>query len=92
MAIDPVTNVTYATSEVGALYTVDQATGLAAQIAPFRYPNPYPDSPLLAGQLVDDMEGLSFFNDGQLYGSTGNNGPDPVMPLHRCATAKEVCS
>ncbi len=78
IAIDPVTNVMYATSEIGALYTVDQATGVATQIAPFRYPNPYPDSPLLAGQLVNDMEGLSFFNDGQLYGSTGNNGPDPI--------------
>jgi protocatechuate 3,4-dioxygenase beta subunit len=29
----------------------------------------------LAGQNVHDVEGLSFFNDGQLYGSTGNNGP-----------------
>ena len=31
-----------------------------------------------ADGLVDDMEGLTFFNDGQLYGSTGNNGPDPA--------------
>ncbi|MCX6050558.1 MAG: carboxypeptidase regulatory-like domain-containing protein [Chloroflexi bacterium] len=78
IAIDPVTDVMYATSEVGALYTIDKTTGAATQVAPFRYPNPYPASPLLAGQLVDDMEGLSFFNDGQLYGSTGNNGPDPI--------------
>ncbi|MFN8489793.1 MAG: SdrD B-like domain-containing protein [Caldilineaceae bacterium] len=30
----------------------------------------------LAGNLVDDIEGLSFDMSGQLYGSTGNNGPD----------------
>ncbi len=78
IAIDPVTYVMYATSEIGALYTINTTTGGATQIAPFRYPDPYPASPLLAGQLVDDMEGLSFFNDGQLYGSTGNNGPDPI--------------
>ncbi len=27
-------------------------------------------------EVVDDIEGLAFFNDGQLYGSSGNNGPD----------------
>ena len=28
------------------------------------------------GDIVDDIEGLAFFNDGILYGSTGDNGPD----------------
>lgn len=27
--------------------------------------------------IADDMEGLAFFNDGKLYGSSGNNGPQP---------------
>ncbi len=26
---------------------------------------------------IDDMEALGFFSDGSLFGSTGNNGPDP---------------
>lgn len=26
---------------------------------------------------IDDMEALGFFNDGSLFGATGNNGPDP---------------
>jgi len=76
LAIDPVTNVMYASINAGGtggvLATIDRATGIATRIATFRYP---PGSPL-AGQVVDDMEGLAFFNDGQLYGSTGNNGPD----------------
>ena len=27
---------------------------------------------------IDDMEALGFFNDGSLFGATGNNGPDPA--------------
>ncbi|MBX3014167.1 MAG: hypothetical protein KF832_21780 [Caldilineaceae bacterium] len=75
-AIDPVTNEMYAAINAGGtggvLALVDRTTGTATRIATFRYA---PGSPL-AGQVVDDIEGLSFFNDGQLYGSTGNNGPD----------------
>ncbi len=76
LAIDPVTGVMYASindgGTGGVLATIDPVTGIATRIATFRYPAGNP----LAGQVVDDMEGLAFFNDGQLYGSTGNNGPD----------------
>ncbi len=76
LAIDPVTNVMYASindsGSTGILATIDPTTGAATRIATFRYA---PGGPL-AGQIVDDIEGLAFFNDGQLYGSTGDNGPD----------------
>ncbi|MFN8496181.1 MAG: SdrD B-like domain-containing protein [Caldilineaceae bacterium] len=77
IAIDPQTDVMYIISETGALYTADKTTGVTTQVAPLRYPTPYPPYPTLAGQIVYDTEGLSFFNDGQMYSTTGANGPDP---------------
>ncbi len=76
LAIDPVTNVMYASINAGGrggvLATIERTTGATTRIATFHYA----PSSSLAGQVVDDIEGLAFFNDGQLYGSTGNNGPD----------------
>lgn len=80
IAIDPVDDVMYGAANSGGtggiLVMVDRITGATTPVAEFRYPTPYGLNPIFAGQIVDDIEGLSFFNDGQLYGSTGNNGPD----------------
>ncbi|MCB0142733.1 MAG: hypothetical protein KDE50_22720, partial [Caldilineaceae bacterium] len=80
IAIDPVSGIMYAAINSGGaggeLAIIDPATGVAARVATFRYPDPNPQDPVTSGQIIDDLEGLSFFNNGQLYGSTGNNGPD----------------
>lgn len=80
IAIDPVDDVMYGAANSGGsggvLVIINRQTGATTPVGEFRYPNPYPTNPALAGQVVDDIEGLSFFNDGQLYGSTGDNGPD----------------
>lgn len=80
-SVDPVTGVFYAAINMdnaigGTLATIDVATGTATRISTFRYPVPYPANPALAGTVIDDIEGLSFYNDGKLYASAGNNGPD----------------
>ena len=66
IAVDPITGVMYAASNLGGdggvLVTVDKATGAGTVVGEFG---------------VDDIEGLAFFNDGQLYGSTGKDGQDP---------------
>ncbi len=67
------------TNGAGArLVTIDVNTGAIDNGEVIRYPDPYPQNPAVAGQIIDDIEGLSFFNTGQLYASTGTNGPDPV--------------
>lgn len=80
IAIDPVDDVMYGTANSGGsggvLVIINRLTGATTPVSEFRYPNPNPANPALAGMVVDDIEGLSFFNDGQLYGSTGDNGPD----------------
>ena len=82
IAIDPVSGIMYAAINSGGaggeLAIIDPATGVAARVATFRYPDPNPQDPVTSGQIIDDLEGLSFFNNGQLYGSTGNNGPDKI--------------
>lgn len=65
IAVDPLTGVMYATSNLdgdgGVLVTLNKETGGAT----------------LVGELgVDDIEGLAYFNDGVLYGSTGKDGSD----------------
>lgn len=65
IAVDPLTGVMYATSNLdgdgGVLVTLNKETGAAT----------------LVGELgVDDIEGLAYFNDGVLYGSTGKDGSD----------------
>lgn len=80
IAIDPVDDVMYGAANSGGtggiLVIIDRVTGATTAVAEFRYPALYGINPAFAGLVVDDIEGLSFFNDGQLYGSTGNNGPD----------------
>ena len=80
IAIDPVDDILFGAANSGGsggvLVIINRTTGTTTPVGQFRYPNPYPTNPALAGQVVDDVEGLSFFNDGQLYGSTGDNGPD----------------
>jgi len=67
------------TNGAGArLVIIDVNTGAVDQGEVVRYPNPYPANPAVAGQIIDDIEGLSFFNTGQLFASTGTNGPDPI--------------
>ncbi len=67
------------TNGAGArLERIDVTTGAIEDGEVIRYPIPYPKNPGLEGQIIDDIEGLSFFNTGQLFGSTGTNGPDPI--------------
>lgn len=66
IAVDPITGAMLGASNDGGvggvLININQSTGVSAVIAAFG---------------VDDIEGLAFFNDGQLYGSTGKDGNDP---------------
>lgn len=66
IAFDPYTGVLYAIQNIGGsggvLTTLDLTTG----------------APTIVGSFgVDDMEGLGFTYLGELYGTTGANGPDP---------------
>lgn len=66
IAVDPFTGVMYAASndggDGGVLITVDKETGAATVVGEFS---------------VDDIEGLAYFTDGVLYGSTGKDGRHP---------------
>lgn len=66
IAVDPITGVMYGGSNDGGvggvLITINKSTGAGAAVAAFG---------------VDDIEGFAYFNDGQLYGSTGKDGNDP---------------
>ncbi|MCC6156151.1 MAG: hypothetical protein IT367_20465, partial [Candidatus Hydrogenedentes bacterium] len=71
MTFDPITGVLYASINegsvtIGKLVTVDLATGAITVIG---------DIVDNLGRMVQDVEGLSFFNDGGLYASTGKEGP-----------------
>lgn len=60
LAFDPITGVLYAISDNGArgeLVTINPTTGAATYVADF--------------SVTDEVEGLSFFNDGELYASSG---------------------
>ena len=74
LAVDPVTGRIYIINNKGGtgggLVELSPTTGL-----PIDYIGLFTGDTSVDG-IVDDMEGLAFFNDGQLYGSTGNNGPD----------------
>lgn len=63
IAIDPITGEMFATSNTGGdggvLISVDKATGVGSVVGEFG---------------IDDIEGLAYFNDGKLYGSTGQDG------------------
>jgi len=76
LAVDPITGRIYIINNKGGtgggLVELDPITGL-----PLNYIGLFTGTTSVDG-IVDDMEGLAFFNDGQLYGSTGNNGPDPA--------------
>lgn len=65
IAVDPITGVMLAASNIGGdgglLIEVNKSTGASTVVGPFG---------------VDDIEGLSYFNDGNLYGSTGKDGRD----------------
>ncbi len=70
IAVDPVTGVMYAivnnsdTSE-SRLVTLNKATGAATSVGTVK----------IGGSNIQDIEGLAFFNDGKLYGSSGKSGP-----------------
>ena len=64
LAVSPTTGEMFVTSndggDGGVLARVNKTTGAATVIGEFG---------------VDDIEALAYFNDGQLYGSTGKNAP-----------------
>lgn len=74
LSFDPTTGKLYATvndsGTGGVLAIVDKDTAALTEIGTY-------NDLSTPGNLVDDIEGISFFNDGTLYASTGNNGPDP---------------
>ncbi len=76
ITFDPVTGVMYAAINEGGtggiLATLDPTTGVATRIATFRYA----PGQTLAGEVIDDIEAISFYNDGTMYASVGDNGPD----------------
>lgn len=73
LAFDPTTGQLYATinngGSGGLLVQMNKATATLTEVAV------YPDIGI-PGNFVDDIEAISFFADGTLYASTGNNGPD----------------
>lgn len=66
IAIDPVDGTLYGIDNLSGsgdqLISINKTTGVATVIGP-----------LSAGGSVADMEGLSFFNDGQMLGATGDD-------------------
>jgi uncharacterized repeat protein (TIGR01451 family) len=68
LTIDPVTGLLYAaineSGRDGVLAVIDTATGTATKHFTFRFPS---------GEIIDDVEAVSFFNDGTLYASSGDN-------------------
>ncbi len=67
IAIDPITGVFYAIQNrdggPSQLSILDQTNGETLTVGSFVRAD--------SGSIISDMEGLSFFNDGQLYGTTG---------------------
>ena len=77
---DPVTGALYGahnqSGASGVLAGIDVSTGTPTLVATFRY------TP--SGEIIDDIEGISFSNDGFLYASTGDNfsgDPDDLNKL-----------
>ncbi len=78
IAFDPTTGVLYASinegsETVGKLVIVNLNSGAVTVVGDIRSSN---------GNMVQDMEGLSFLNDGNLYGTTGKSGPTPNGLYH----------
>lgn len=73
LAFDPTTGALYATvndgGSGGLLVQVNKVTAALSAVGV------YTDT-ATPGNFVDDIEAISFFADGTLYASTGNNGPD----------------
>lgn len=70
IAVDPVTGTMYAIVNNGGstesrLITVNKSTGAATSIGSVK----------IGANNIQDIEGLAFFNDGKLYGSSGKDGP-----------------
>lgn len=72
IAFDPLSGLLYGIVNSGGvggtLVLIDKYTGALLEIGPLR-------DTTKSGNVIDDMEGLAFFNDGQLYGSTGSSVP-----------------
>ncbi|MCC6457527.1 MAG: hypothetical protein IT328_21400 [Caldilineaceae bacterium] len=66
---DPVTGILYGTMNTGGrggiLVTIDVDTGTPTPITTFRFAD--------TGDVINDVEGISFANDGTMYVSTGDN-------------------
>ncbi|MGB5050300.1 MAG: hypothetical protein WBO46_15260 [Caldilineaceae bacterium] len=70
IAVDPSTGIMYGivnngSSSESRLVTINKSTGAATSVGTVK----------LNGSNIQDIEGLSFFNDGKLYGSSGKSGP-----------------
>ena len=70
IAVDPGTGVMYAilnngSSSESRLVTINKTTGVATSVGTVK----------IGSSNIQDLEGLSFFNDGKLYASSGKDGP-----------------
>lgn len=72
IASDPVTGVLYAIMNQGGgsskLVIIDTTDGTTTEVGWYTRAD--------TGEIISDMEGLAFFNDGRLYGSTGKDFND----------------
>lgn len=72
IAFDPLSGLLYGIVNSGGvggtLVIIDKQSGALLEIGSLR-------DTTTPGNVIDDMEGLAFFNDGQLYGSTGSSEP-----------------
>ncbi|RME85889.1 MAG: hypothetical protein D6775_01570, partial [Caldilineae bacterium] len=87
IAVDPVTGTMYASVNNGGssdnhLVIVDKTNGNVTDIGIIK------DA---GGNNIQDIEGLAFFNDGNLYGSSGKNGPT-TNALYRIDKATAVAT
>ncbi|CAN5862804.1 hypothetical protein BH10CHL1_BH10CHL1_15890 [soil metagenome] len=73
LSFDPTTGKLYATlndsGTGGILVVLNKTTAALTEMGTY-------NDLATPGNFVDDIEGISFFNDGNLFATTGNNGPD----------------
>ncbi|MEM7530773.1 MAG: SdrD B-like domain-containing protein [Chloroflexota bacterium] len=89
LAIDPIWGTFYAIQNQGGgpsnLAIIDPSNGNTTTVGKFTRQD--------TGEQISDMEGLAFFNDGQLYGSTGKdwaNGRNVLWRIDKTTAVVEL--
>lgn len=86
ISVHPTTGVMYAILNNGSgsesrLVTINKTTGVPTSVGTVK----------IGGSNIQDIEGLSFFNDGKLYGSSGKDGPT-TNALYQISTSTAVAT